>query len=111
MSYARLPSADEILGIRTVIRGRREELAGLHAQISAFQRQIDALRINCEQVEGEIAAAEQVIAPVRRLPDEIIGEVVTLCALDDEADAQVLRTLSSICKLWRDVTLSTPRAW
>ncbi|KZV87775.1 hypothetical protein EXIGLDRAFT_723384 [Exidia glandulosa HHB12029] len=56
--------------------------------------------------------ANSLVAPILRLPPELLGEIVVHRVLDDpEVNAQLLRTMSSICKVWRDVTLRTPKAW
>ncbi|KZV78803.1 hypothetical protein EXIGLDRAFT_736507 [Exidia glandulosa HHB12029] len=52
------------------------------------------------------------VAPILRLPPELLGEIVVHRVLDDpEVNVQLLRTMSSICRVWRDVTLRTPKAW
>lgn len=88
---------------RATIAAREEEIAIAKQQISALQTKIAS-------IQDDIAAKKAFIAPIRRLPFEILGEIVAVCATRD-ASPQVLRTLSSICRTWRDATLRTPKAW
>ncbi|KZV78147.1 hypothetical protein EXIGLDRAFT_784247 [Exidia glandulosa HHB12029] len=52
-----------------------------------------------------------VAAPASRLSFDVLALIVLEVAMDGDADAQDLRTLSSISWVWRDVTIHTPQAW
>ncbi|KZV83159.1 hypothetical protein EXIGLDRAFT_626069, partial [Exidia glandulosa HHB12029] len=104
MSYAPLPTAKELASTRARIAAQRVEIEGLEAQAARLREKANAVR-------HEMAANEAYIAPIRRLPFDVLAQIFVLCATALGASPQVLRTLSSVCRKWRDVTLATPRAW
>ncbi|KZV87752.1 hypothetical protein EXIGLDRAFT_723363 [Exidia glandulosa HHB12029] len=118
-SYAPLPTAAETASARARISSQRDdvqraeqEIIGLEAQITVLRDQIAARRNDIERLRDAMTLDENTIAPVRRIPSEIIAAIVVLVATDQDADGiRVLRTLSSVNRVWRDVTLDTPQAW
>ncbi|EJD35995.1 hypothetical protein AURDEDRAFT_117184, partial [Auricularia subglabra TFB-10046 SS5] len=111
MSFSPLPTAAQVGAARQVIADQLREVESVTEQIRQHEAHISALRSKIGKIHEAIAANEAYIAPVRRLPFEVLGEVVTLVATDPHAPAQVLRDLASICQTWRKATLRTPRAW
>ncbi|KZW00334.1 hypothetical protein EXIGLDRAFT_745621 [Exidia glandulosa HHB12029] len=111
MSYAPLPTASDIAVSRAAIADREADIARIDSRITELENEITNLRALAASAQNDIATHLAHIAPIRRLPFEILGEIVTLCATDPDASVQVLRTLASVCKTWRDATLRTPRAW
>ncbi|EJD52409.1 hypothetical protein AURDEDRAFT_24043, partial [Auricularia subglabra TFB-10046 SS5] len=105
------PTAVQVGVTRQRIASRLREIESAEEQIRRHESQIVALRSKIENIHEAIAADEAYIAPVRRLPFEVLGEVVTLVATDPHAPVQVLRDLASICQTWRKATLRTPKAW
>ncbi|EJD42098.1 hypothetical protein AURDEDRAFT_126704 [Auricularia subglabra TFB-10046 SS5] len=87
------------------------ELQSARAQLAAEERNLQLLLAQVEAARDRIVALKQVIAPIRRVPPEVLGEIIARCATAPDAPAQVLRTLSSVCRFWHDTTLKTPDAW
>lgn len=96
---------------RACISSHHEDIQRAERQIQDLECQIAALRENIAHIRDDIARKEAFIAPIRRLPFDVLGEVAVILATDPSADVQVLRTLASVCRVWRDATLRTPRAW
>lgn len=111
MSCEPLPTAAEVQITRARITFQHKAIRDAEQQIEELVKQLDALRDKVSRIREEIAANEAFIAPVRRLPFEVLAEIIVTLATDPSAEPQVLRTLSSVCKAWRDTTLRTPRAW
>ncbi|EJD35992.1 hypothetical protein AURDEDRAFT_174912 [Auricularia subglabra TFB-10046 SS5] len=111
MSYAPLPTTAQVVLTLEVISSKQRKIASAERQIQEYEARIAALRSEIATIQNEIASSESYLAPVRRLPIDILGEIVTVCATDPEAPVQVLRALASISRKWREATLRTPNAW
>lgn len=65
---------------------------------------------------NDIDAHRAYIAPIRRIPDDVLREIMMQC-LPTEAPPSHITThtapvlLTHICSRWRDIALSTPRLW
>lgn len=55
------------------------------------------------------------VAPIRRLPSELLSEIFVICVVDNiETNSGVLYRqwiLAQVCRRWRHVVLNTPRIW
>ncbi|KIM29292.1 hypothetical protein M408DRAFT_52998, partial [Serendipita vermifera MAFF 305830] len=59
-------------------------------------------------LEKEAEVQRAWIAPIRKLPIEILAEIFVHCSSLSEL-APV--TVSEVCRFWRQVILATPQAW
>jgi hypothetical protein len=48
------------------------------------------------------------VAPWRRTPAELLGEIFSYCSSDDSIQSV---TISHVCRYWRAIVLDTPNAW
>ncbi|EJD52095.1 hypothetical protein AURDEDRAFT_158944 [Auricularia subglabra TFB-10046 SS5] len=87
------------------------EIQSARAQLAAEEQKLQLLLAQVEASRDRITALKQVISPIRCVPPETLGEIITIAATAPRAPAQVLRTLSSVCRFWHDTTLKTPEAW
>ncbi|KAG9016602.1 hypothetical protein FRB90_002841 [Tulasnella sp. 427] len=78
-----------------------EKAAELKAQLDVLQREYDAVSRDIWQKKYSLAA-------VGMLPPEVMGEVFEFVAADNELSAL---TMSHVCRAWRRMIQSTPRAW
>lgn len=111
MSYAPLPTAGQAYATHARIAARKDEKRRIEGEIEDLEGRITTLRGQVAVIQHELDIDEAFVAPIRRLPPEILGNIIALAATAPGTDVQVLRTLSSICRLWRDTTLRTPSAW
>ncbi|EJD52400.1 hypothetical protein AURDEDRAFT_55710, partial [Auricularia subglabra TFB-10046 SS5] len=111
MSYAPLPTTAQVGLTLELISSKHRKIAAAERQIQEYEARIAALRSEISTIQNDIASTEAYLAPVRRLPIDILGEIVTICATDPDASVQVLRALASISRKWREATLRTPKAW
>ena len=124
------------LEIRQQQRNHEEEdrirptLEELHAQIILLQHQMTLYwgehetrvmqsqrdtKMAIRDIESKISAIEQetnyalsILAPIRRLPAEMLSEIFTLAII--EYDCSALR-LTHVCRSWRSVLLAMSRVW
>ncbi|KII84617.1 hypothetical protein PLICRDRAFT_45997 [Plicaturopsis crispa FD-325 SS-3] len=76
--------------------------------VSSYKRTIAALQQEKSQVEQAVAQTRAYVAPIRRLPDELV-RVVFNAAFDEYACAAWV--LSGVCRHWRRLTFAMPRIW
>nr|GAT53428.1 predicted protein [Mycena chlorophos] len=98
----------------TVSNAVELEMARLH--LSASRMRFRASRWNRlhVQLREAIRGYRIISAPIRRVPDEILGEIFAACvALDKEGpDACAwLQRIVRVCRRWRNVALSISRLW
>ena len=79
------------------------------AQIIQITRQkIDTLNAEKTELQQEIALTLAYVSPIRRLPNELLRAIFLI---NFEDDARCAWTFSSVCTLWRRISLQTPRLW
>ena len=104
---AYVPSDEEAASIREAA----DELRVLDVQLTA---QIANLLAQQAAVRKQIAVNDALLAPIRRVPLELLFEIFLLAVPDDWDAAYVgQRKLGfvCVCHQWRDVALGTPRLW
>ncbi|KAJ7909380.1 hypothetical protein B0H13DRAFT_2661494 [Mycena leptocephala] len=114
-----LPRESEIQTIRDIISEGQERLRPLDAQISTFKAQIRDLQVTLAQFvkrRGEIATHVHqhrgIVSPIRRLPLELICEILTLVHGDLwDVEKKPLWYLGHICRSWRHAALSCASLW
>ena len=74
---------------------------------ASWKQKQEELNAQMRDIEGRLARQREFVAPVKRLPYEVLSEIFT--AHVDCGDTPW--TLLRVCRLWRAVTTSTPRTW
>ncbi|KAL1699645.1 hypothetical protein EV121DRAFT_295984 [Schizophyllum commune] len=75
------------------------------------------LRNMRDRMVSQLALLRALLAPVRRLPPEILAEIVLFLIVllrgEDEADELLVMnsTVARVCAFWRQVAYTTPRLW
>ncbi|KAJ7265366.1 hypothetical protein B0H12DRAFT_974405, partial [Mycena haematopus] len=105
-----------------------QELLRYDDEISRCEDEILKLRTHMRRVESERAALKDylvdcrgLLAPIRRMPTEVLVAIFALFADDLRDDSQwraverlaqtTLLTLSQVCVRWHQVALGTPTLW
>ncbi|KAJ7265353.1 hypothetical protein B0H12DRAFT_1011459, partial [Mycena haematopus] len=105
-----------------------QELLRYDVEISRCEDEILKFRTHMGRVESERAALKDylvgcrgLLAPIRRMPTEVLVAIFALCADDLCDDARwraierlaqkPLLTLSQVCVRWHQVALETPTLW
>ncbi|KAJ6537729.1 hypothetical protein B0H19DRAFT_1180733, partial [Mycena capillaripes] len=107
-----------------------DELARYDIEIAKVQEKLDRLLADRAVVHTHYTNCSSVLAPIRRLPSEILVEIFGLCwdsftpAIDEVDSATTslhteierlahapLLTLSQVCVRWHSIALGTPALW
>ncbi|KIM29287.1 hypothetical protein M408DRAFT_121946 [Serendipita vermifera MAFF 305830] len=99
------PADPDALPSQSEIEHTREAIQQLQ---NAIQDILEQARLRIVPLEKEIAARQGWIAPVRKLPVEILTEIFLYSRAVSELSPV---TISEVCRLWRRVILATPQAW
>lgn len=114
-----LPSAHQLAEAKETLASTRQAMQNITRQIddaeqtlaeivASTRRTIDSLTSERAALQREITLALAYISPIRRLPHELLREVFLI---DFENNPRCAWDLSSVCALWRRITLSMPKLW
>jgi hypothetical protein len=95
-----LPTGDEIRHSKSIIED-------LDRNIEDLEQDIRRLQTRLHEVQRKRANYASYISPLRRLPTEILGEIVSFC-IHNSVDITVV---ASICGRLREVALGMSRIW
>ncbi|KAJ7157538.1 hypothetical protein C8R43DRAFT_921527 [Mycena crocata] len=110
-----IPSDKECQRIRELLVGPRNDVADLTHEIERMQVLLNKLISKRERLNAFIDAHAALVSPVRRLPDDVVGEIFA-AALPCDRNAIMSATeapmlFSRVCRAWRTVAFTTPRLW
>ncbi|KZV90013.1 hypothetical protein EXIGLDRAFT_795065 [Exidia glandulosa HHB12029] len=103
------------IGVLLIAEARRiqklTDVERIDDAVRMLYTRIAELYVQISSIQGQIAVDESIIAPVRILSSDCLAEIFVHAAADPDADSQVPRVLSSVCRKWREACLGTPRIW
>ncbi|KAJ7056928.1 hypothetical protein C8F01DRAFT_1372254 [Mycena amicta] len=99
----------ERTSLQNILEDRRSRTTGLVSQIAAVQLELQRLVQQQRETDEQISQLTTVLAPVRRIPNEILCEIF-LWAAKHHGDLAPWR-LGHISSHWRAVALSFPPLW
>ncbi|GLB44680.1 hypothetical protein LshimejAT787_1800170 [Lyophyllum shimeji] len=91
-------------------------LRDIDETLSSLDQRIEQLLIERESVAQRRARVHIALAPHKRLPTEILGQIFA-CAVDGDPvefpirKSQLFWVLRQVCSRWRQVALNDPRIW
>ncbi|KAJ6477165.1 hypothetical protein C8R47DRAFT_1220096 [Mycena vitilis] len=88
---------------KTMIRAAEENVARIDSQMR------DLARIRSQE-RGLIIALKQAIAPIRKLPAELVVEIFTYSISPSFSIKSVL-VVCQVCAYWRQLAQTTPKLW
>ncbi|KAJ3901230.1 hypothetical protein F5879DRAFT_969250 [Lentinula edodes] len=110
-----LPSHAQRKEIETFLSEPQQELSRLETEISRVQVILDDLQSRRAEVKNYVETHRGLLAPIRRLPVEVLTEIFVLCLSAERYPVRSLREapllLTMICRHWREVTLKSPSLW
>ncbi|KAF5335133.1 hypothetical protein D9611_010886 [Ephemerocybe angulata] len=88
------------------------EIASIRNEIMTRRAAIDRLRRELQTLEAECEAYESLVAPIKYLPVEVLGDIFSFVVQTTglTIEGQVT-TLCLVCQAWRQVALATPSLW
>ncbi|KAJ7468674.1 hypothetical protein FB451DRAFT_962664, partial [Mycena latifolia] len=90
------------------------------AEISALQSRLQTLQSKRADLASEMDRFNSILAPIRQLPPEIIGEIFLYFTPSLHSDYQLTSStqrvelpwkLGHICRLWRTIACSLGQLW
>ena len=108
------PSETELNYILPATVEVAQELATLNDDIESLQKTLETLKARCSELEARLLAYKSIISPLRRVPPEIVREIIGWATvgrpvtLDTE---EGIWSYSRISHMWRSVVISTPPFW
>ncbi|KAJ7608028.1 hypothetical protein DFH06DRAFT_1486330 [Mycena polygramma] len=113
--------------LRDVIQKAPAELDKYDAEIGQLQILVSRLTSERAAISSHLDACRSVFAPIRRLPAELLTEIVEVCASSkngiipascttpaqemERLAKRPLLELSQVCSLWHEVAIGTPHLW
>ncbi|KIM80375.1 hypothetical protein PILCRDRAFT_89650 [Piloderma croceum F 1598] len=108
------PNATEAIHLREALRLANPIVHQLDDDIPHVQMLLDELRRKRELLLKFIAEQNAIVAPIRRLPAEILAEIFVLCMNYDISSFDPMQSpllVGRVCRGWRQVALSTQKLW
>ena len=108
------PNATEAIRLREALRLATPIVPQLDDDISHLQMLLDELRRKREPLLNFIAEQNTILAPIRRLPAEILAKIFVLCMNYDTSSFDPMQSpllVGRVCRGWRQVALSTQKLW
>ncbi|KAF7299757.1 WD40 repeat-like protein [Mycena chlorophos] len=110
-----LPTDAQISAIRELLVEPRAHLAQLDADIDTMTNALAALREQRRRLRRAVLTHESFLAPIRRLPPEVLQEIFLACLpLDRQASTQTTEApllLGCVCRYWRQLSHETADLW
>lgn len=102
--------------IRCAIPDLMESLRLQSTRIQALKSVVHAFERERARAEAKLQKYESVLAPIRRVPNEILLETFRLCIPlpedDDACDPKNVRwELTKVCRTWSKLVRNTPSLW
>ncbi|KAJ7702044.1 hypothetical protein B0H16DRAFT_1690200 [Mycena metata] len=110
-----LPADSAIVGTRREIAVAETGIAHVEEKMANLERVIDRLRLRRQGLRNFIANHRRVLAPIRRLPNELLSEIFSHCVERDpyewDPTTNVEWILVLVSRAWRAVSVSMPQMW
>ncbi|KAJ7189113.1 hypothetical protein C8R46DRAFT_34916 [Mycena filopes] len=109
-AYTLPTNLTDLTFIHGLVNQGRRELARYDAEIERVEAIFAELCSQRGALARHVDRYKSMVAPVRRLPPELLMEIFELCGHPRGADLNLL-ALSQVCSHWRRVAVGTPGLW
>ncbi|KIM77201.1 hypothetical protein PILCRDRAFT_12204 [Piloderma croceum F 1598] len=109
-----MPNASEASILQKALRHANSDLHELHGDIAHIQAILDKLRLKRKSLRKFTIEHDAFLAPIRRLPAEILIEIFMLCMnynMSSFSPNCSPSLFGQVCRGWRQVALSTQKLW
>ncbi|THU98838.1 hypothetical protein K435DRAFT_752538, partial [Dendrothele bispora CBS 962.96] len=114
------PSESDASQIEREIANSSSDIAKYDAEIETLEGVLEELRRRKSEIQRYSDERRNLLSPIRKLPNEILGEIFAASCGDygllittarkGKISAPTL-VLSHVCSLWRNFVISTPSLW
>ncbi|KAJ7066249.1 hypothetical protein C8F01DRAFT_1122796 [Mycena amicta] len=110
-----VPTDAQVEEIRAFLDPHRLELTELDKEVHRLAQLFNEATTRRDELQGMVAAHEALVAPMRRVPDDVLRVIFVHTLPErrntalDSSEGPLL--LSRVCKYWRELALTTPRLW
>ncbi|KAL1713328.1 hypothetical protein EV715DRAFT_183770, partial [Schizophyllum commune] len=91
-----------------------DDSTALTSELRTIKKEIARLTARQDRITHQLDLISSTLAPIRRVPREILSEIFVSFReqlRNVNLTQTIFRTVASVCRLWRDVALDTPRLW
>ncbi|THU99847.1 hypothetical protein K435DRAFT_560503, partial [Dendrothele bispora CBS 962.96] len=107
-------SSSDICDIHKNISDARDILKAYDKEIRQLERTLAVIRSMAGDLKERIKETFFLLSPVRRLPNEILGEIFKFSMSSGSVFSctkQPSPSFLTVCLRWRTIALSTPSVW
>lgn len=108
--------------LQRLIVGAERDISTLDAKLKSLEDMLASCQRNRQQASSELELSKRVLSPIRRLPREVIAEIVLHALQSSKIPDKwsVVATLDTrmgpwkygqVCRIWREAVLSFPQLW
>ncbi|KAH9480785.1 hypothetical protein JR316_0007385 [Psilocybe cubensis] len=109
------PPDEAVSKVKELLSGPWKQIDDAKAEIRRLESRAEELRLKATEIEQSITHYECILAPVRRLPPEILYAIFEHSLPTHRNPTMVASEcpmlLTRICSNWRSLALSSPRLW
>ncbi|KAK6996980.1 hypothetical protein R3P38DRAFT_3407135 [Favolaschia claudopus] len=106
---------EEVPQIRSLLVQPLSRIQEIDTEIAELHNAIDVLLTEKATLRSYIQAHRTLVAPIRRIPPEILSEIFEACLPNERncvmSSAEAPMLLGRVCSSWRTLSLSTPSLW
>ncbi|KAJ7635767.1 hypothetical protein DFH06DRAFT_1220366 [Mycena polygramma] len=106
-----VPLDAEIRAVGTIVADGQQQADALNAQITDLQTILTRLVRKRDETVERVLRHSAILAPVRRVPMELLCEIFALTLLGDDTAGRPPWYLAHICRSWRFSALAYPSLW
>ncbi|KAJ7888109.1 hypothetical protein B0H14DRAFT_1213709 [Mycena olivaceomarginata] len=109
-----VPLDSEIPFIRGIVSDGQSQVVTLNSQIDNLRAAITRLSQKRDKIAKNICQHRAILSPVRRVPPELVCEILVLSLLSDDQEDPTNNPpwhLGHICRLWRYYVSTYPALW
>ncbi|KAJ7704737.1 hypothetical protein B0H16DRAFT_1636919 [Mycena metata] len=110
-----LPPDSVIVCTRREIAVAETGIAHVEEKMADLERVINQLRLRRQSLRDFITNHRRVLAPIRRLPTELLSEIFSHCVQRDAYEWDPTRNMEwilvQVSRAWRAVSISIPQIW
>ncbi|KAK7058134.1 hypothetical protein R3P38DRAFT_3547592 [Favolaschia claudopus] len=114
----------DVPSLRAIISTAPPELERYDEELEQNRAEYQRLLSERNSLSSYAKSCNSLFAPVRRLPRELLAEILDLCCLDENSsfsrtpDQEIanlshrrLRQLAQVCTVWHQSAMGTPKLW